>query len=158
IAALTVLIILICLGIIVYSNHHFNPDHRYHVGIVLPMQHAALDDIVAGFKESLEANFNGPIKIEVQNAMGDINLQRSAINKFINDKVSLLVPVATSTTQMALSLAPKDMKLLFLAANIPPDSAIAEANPNLMGVVDEIPLSLQFDFLRKSLPSIEKFT
>lgn len=151
-------IMLVTLVFLYFYKSKMAHEYEFKVGIVVPIKHAALDDIVDGFRQTLQAEFDGPIKIEVQNGMGDINLQRSAINKFLNDKVSLLVPVTTGTTQMALSLAPKDMKLLFLAANIPPDSVVAKAHPDLMGVVDEIPISLQFDFMKKALPNLKKFT
>ncbi len=127
------------------------------VGVVMPINHIALDDIVNGFQgELIDRLGENKLRIEVQNAMGDINLQKSSINKFINEKVDFLVPVATSTTQMATKLAPSSQKILFLAANIPANSPMAKERPDLMGVVDEIPVDLQISFLEKSMPQLKK--
>lgn len=127
------------------------------IGIVVPVQHAALDEIVAAFKSELQKVMGDTqFTIEVQNALGDINLQRSAINKFINEKVALLVPVGTATTQMALQLAPKNQSVLFLAANIPANSALASQYKSLMGIADEISVALQLDFLKRSFPDLKK--
>jgi putative ABC transport system substrate-binding protein len=127
------------------------------VGIIMPINHAALDDITNGFQiELMRLLGEDKVRIEVQNAMGDINLQKSSINKFLNDKVDLLVPVTTSTTQMATKLASPAQKILFLAANIPADSALAKENPALMGVVDEIPVDLQLSFIEKAMPQLKK--
>ena len=49
-------------------------------------------------------------------------------------------------------------KSLFLAANIPADSALAKENPALMGVVDEIPVDLQLSFIEKAMPQLKKLT
>jgi len=130
-----------------------------HVGIVLPIQHAALDDIVAGFKEELKAKMgDAEVEIQVQNALGDANLQRSMIAKFLNDKVDLLVPVATGTTQMTVQMANKEQPVLFLAANIRPNSDATTRRPDLMGIVDEIPLAVQFEFLKKAIPGLTKIS
>lgn len=127
------------------------------VGMVLPMQHAALDDIVKGFQSELTTKMGATrVKIDVQNALGDINLQKSAINKFLNDHVDLLVPVATGTTQMAINLSSKDQPILFLAANIPPDSPSALQKPGLMGVIDEIAIETQIKYIRAALPTLKK--
>lgn len=134
-------------------------EKRLHVGIVLPIQHAALDDIVRGFQSELITKLGADrVKISVQNALGDINLQKSAINKFLNEHVDLLVPVATGTTQMAINLSPEKQAILFLAANITPDSPSAQKMPELMGVIDEIPIETQIKYIRKALPNTKKIS
>ena len=134
-------------------------EEHIKIGIVVPLQHAALEDITNGFKkEIVQLLGDQKVSIQVQNALGDINLQKSAINKFINDKVNLLVPVATGTTQMAINLAPPNQALLFLAANVAPGSHAALAKPGLMGVVDEIAPTRQLKFIRAALPDLKKLT
>jgi putative ABC transport system substrate-binding protein len=128
------------------------------IGLVVPMEHAALDDIVRGFASELERLMGSNIVIEVQNALGDLNLQKSVINKYLSARVSLLVPVATGTTQMAINLASQEQPILFLAANISPDSQAAHAKPGLMGIIDEISPRKQLDFIRAVMPAIKKIT
>jgi len=153
-------IFILIAGILMALIAIFYPKSKsaaYNIGIVLPIAHVALDDIVSGFQSELLKEMGGEkVNIEVQNALGDINLQKSAINKFINQHVDLLVPVTTSTTQMAINLAPKDINILFLAADISKDSAIAEQNPKLMGVNDEISIELQAQFIHKAMPELKK--
>lgn len=127
------------------------------IGIIVPTQHVALDDIVEGFTTELTESLNRPVTVHVQNALGDINLQKSAINKFIADKVDLLVPVGKGASLMAMNLAPKDMPILFLAAFITEDSRDAESRPGLMGVIDEIPVDFQLKVMRYVLPDLKKF-
>lgn len=134
-----------------------NNDNTIRIGIVLPIQHVALDDIVRGFTEGLHAAIKDKtISIDVQNALGDINLQKSSINNFLNDRVDLLVPVATGVTHMAINLSPKDQPVLFLAADIPPDSEMARSRPGLMGVIDELGVVKQVNFIHAALPEAKK--
>lgn len=152
--------LLILAGILMAAIAYFYPNAKketFTIGLVLPLHHAALDDIADGFKSELQKEMGSlGVNIEVQNALGDINLQKSAINKFINSRVNLLVPVTTSTTQMAINLAPNTVNVLFLAANIPPDSAAAQARPGLMGIIDEIPVNTQLQFIRGVMPELKK--
>lgn len=141
-----------------YPQKNTQEEH-IKIGIVVPLQHAALEDITNGFKqEILSILGEQKVSIHVQNALGDINLQKSALNKFINDKVNLLVTVATGTTQMAINLASKEQAILFLAANVAPGSKTALARPGLMGVVDEIAPIKQLKFIRAALPDLKKVT
>lgn len=127
------------------------------VGVVLPIAHNALDEIVNGFKQELYKNFSSDeITVEVQNALGDINLQKSAINKFVNDHVDLLVPITTGTSQMAINLAPETIKLLFLAAEIPGILELALEKPNITGVNDEISIPLRAQFIHNVMPDLRK--
>lgn len=155
-----IFILLGALAVVVAAIAFFPKGKRegdIRVGIVVPLQHAALDDIVKGFSEDLTAALpQKHIVIDVQNALGDINLQKAAINKFINEHVDLLVPVATGTTQMTLNLSPAEQPILFLAADIPPQSEIAIKKPGLMGVIDELGVEKQLNFIHAALPALKK--
>jgi putative ABC transport system substrate-binding protein len=156
-----IFLLLACLAL--FALWFFYPqstqEENIKIGIVVPMQHVALEDITSGFKKEI-ANIMGEqkINIQVQNALGDINLQKSAINKFLNDKVNLLVTLGTGTTQMAINLASQEQPLLFLAANMPPGSPAEKARPGLMGVVDEVAPLKQLKFIRAALPNLRRLT
>lgn len=154
------MLLILSAGILLAIVAYFYPKSKktnYTVGLVMPIQHVALDDIANGFQSELKKLMgNDAVQVEVHNALGDINLQKSSINKFINSKVDLLVPVTTATTQMAINLAPKEIALLFLAAIIPENSETARARPGLMGVVDEIPVDTQVKFIKAVLPELKK--
>lgn len=153
---ITVALIAILIMIMVYLVPRPNKN-ELRIGLVLPAQHVALDAIVQGFKEELSLNLKGQaIHFEVQNALGDLNLQKSAINKFIAGKVDLLIPIGKGATQMALHNAPKELPILFLAAFLPPDRPEVKQKPGLMGIIDEIPVSLQLKFMKLVLPELKK--
>lgn len=126
------------------------------ISIIIPVQHAAFDDIINGFKNELSRTVAADVRIDVENAMGDINLQKSAIGKAINQNVDLLVPVGKGASLMALNLAPKQQPILFLAAFITPESIEAQHKPELMGVIDEIPLDLQLNYIKVAMPELKK--
>lgn len=155
-ASVIVISAAISVGLYYYSNA--NSKRVATVGIIVPLEHVALNDIVDGFTSELKAALGENIAIKVQNAQGDMQIQRTMISHFLDEKVDLLVPVTTSTTQMALKLANKEQPIVFLAANIPPDSNAAKTKPNMAGVIDEIPLVSQLDFMQKIVPDLSKVT
>ncbi len=156
------ILLLILVGVVAVVSFYFasKPENNViKIGLVVPVQNVALDDIVDGFKSELSARLGKRAhEIHVQNAIGDINLQRSAINQFVNQKVDLLVPVGKGASLMALNLAPREQNVLFLAALIPPQSETAVQKPGLMGVIDEIPITLQLDFMRAAVRDLKKLT
>jgi ABC-type uncharacterized transport system substrate-binding protein len=128
------------------------------IGIVLPMDHVALRAIVAGFEETVVKNYPGKVRFEVENAQHDLNIQRAILQKFINQKVDLVVPVATSTTQMAISMVNKQ-PILGLAAMVPDDARNHKGLENrLTAVRDEIDSAKQVAFIRAILPKAKKIT
>lgn len=137
------------------------------IGIVMPMDHAALRDIVAGFKESLTKELNqrqnvttkGRFEIEfkVKNAQGDMNTQRSILQQFQRQKVDLIVPIGTNATQMAVSLV-KTQPIVSLAASYAEEARLKEQSKNITGVVDEIGPEKPLEFLSKVLPDLKKIT
>lgn len=148
--------IVISLAVTFYLLPHEKSD-AIKIGLVVPVQNVALDDIVDGFTKELKASLPGSaLDIRVQNAAGDINLQKSMINKFINDRVDLIVPVGKAATLMALNMVPKEQNILFLAAFIEPESQISLQHPKLMGVIDEIPPLVQINFMRAVMPELKK--
>jgi putative ABC transport system substrate-binding protein len=123
-----------------------------HIGIVLPMEHAALREIVDGFKEQVTKLSSVRVEFVVQNAQGDLNLQRSIIQQFVNQKMDLIVPVGTTATQMTKALI-KEQPIVSLAA-LPESGRPA----NVTGVLDEIGPYKPLDFIRVAMPQVKKIT
>lgn len=147
-----------CLMLMCSAGFAANSSAEKTVGIVLPMDHVALRAIVSGFEKTIQDNYPGKVNFVVQNAQHDMNMQRAIIQKFINQKVDLIVPVATSTTQMAISMV-KDQPVLGLAAMIP-ESVRQQNNlsQHFTAVRDEIDSAKQVDFIQGVLPNIKKIT
>ncbi len=128
------------------------------IGIVLPMDHVALRAIVGGFEETVNKNYPGTVVFKVENAEHDLNIQRAIIQKFINQKVDLIVPVATSPTLMAINMV-KTQPVLGLAAMVPDSMRNnPEIAKHITAVRDEIDSAKQMAFIRAIIPNIKKIT
>lgn len=127
------------------------------IGVVVPMDHMALREIVAGFKQVVTQQYPHPVVFNVQNAQGDIKLQRSIVELFMGQKVDLIVPIGTTTTQMTLSLV-KEQPIVSLAALFS-EADRKKRNPrNITGVLDEIGGKKKLDFMRSIIPNLKMIT
>jgi putative tryptophan/tyrosine transport system substrate-binding protein len=128
------------------------------IGIVLPLDHVALRAMVDGFEESVSKNYPGTVHFEVENAEHDLNVQRSIIQKFINQKVDLIVPLATSTTQMTISMV-SAQPVIGLAANFPASIRDQDnLSQRFTTVPDEIDSAGLIAFVHSVLPNAKKIT
>lgn len=129
----------------------------FRIGILMPIDHAALQEIVAGFEKVVRAAFPHAVQFNVQNAQGDIKLQRSIIELFAGQKMDLIVPIGTSATQMTLSLV-KEEPVVSLAA-VYPEAERQKRHPrNVTGVLDEISGKKKLEFIQAILPQAKTIT
>jgi len=135
--------ITICSLVFILSNP---PKTKPTIGIIVPMQHAALTEMIQGFKEILP-----DVNIKVLNAGADQTLQKSIIEQLIHEKCDLLVPIGTQTSQMTLHLA-KTQNVLCLAAN----TDIALGTPRATVLDDECTVQKGFSLLHDLFPEIKK--
>lgn len=119
------------------------------VGIILPIEHPALQAISQGFQETLRQLYQQPISFKVSNAQGDINLQRAIITQMRDANYDLIVPIATATTQMAATII-TTKPLIGLAVEM------NEHKPNLVLVDDEIDSAKIMAFIQKTYPKINQ--
>jgi putative ABC transport system substrate-binding protein len=128
------------------------------IGILIPLDHAAIRDIVAGFEAVVRAHYpNRSISFNVQSAQNDIKLQRSIIELFVGQKVDIIVPIGTSATQMALSLV-KEQPIVSLAAQYTEAERQKRPFKNMTGVLDEIGGKKKLAFIKAIMPDIKKIT
>jgi putative tryptophan/tyrosine transport system substrate-binding protein len=125
------------------------------VAVIVPMEHQALNDIYLGFKSKLEQDLKGDVTVKLFNAQGDINLEQAMLRQAVQQNYDLIVPVTTKTAQMAATVA-KNQKIIFLAANISPNSSLAKKAKNLTGIIDQIPSSKILEFIKVSFPTAKK--
>lgn len=158
-----IVIFLISLGILCLAFFHFNPIQPYTqdkpitIGVVLPMEHIALHDIVEGFKDTLKKNYKGPVEIIIQNSQGDLNLQKAIIQQFIGQKVSIIVPIGTTATQMAAH-ASHTIPIVSLAARFSEAERIKDKPVHITGVHDEIDPSKSLDLMQQLFPKLHKIS
>ncbi|MDF2577671.1 MAG: hypothetical protein K0S74_1155 [Chlamydiales bacterium] len=149
------LIIILLIAIISQTLTQGGIKRQKIITLVLPMEHAALDQIVKGFKEELDKQgLSQVFKVIVANAQGDIQLQRSLIQKAIRDQSSYIMPIGSAASQMTLSMV-KDQKVITLAAN-PKILETAKMEAQVTGVVDEIPIEAHVEFIKSVESNLRK--
>lgn len=123
------------------------PDVK-RVGIVIPVEHQALREIVQGFQDTLLKFYKKPIQFKISNAQGDANLQRAIITQLRDANYDLVVSVTTTTTQMAAAIIDKQ-PVIGLAADV-----VSKQN-NLVVVDDEIDKAQIVKFLHRACPRLK---
>lgn len=139
----------------IFRSQKQNSSITKSVAVILPLEHQALNDIYQGFKTQLEQDLKSDVIIKLFNAQGDINLEQTMLKQAVQQSYDLIVPVTTKTAQMAATFA-KKQNIVFLAANISPNSALAKQSKNLTGVIDQIPTGKILEFIKTSFPKAKK--
>lgn len=128
------------------------------VGIVQYMDHSALDAAREGFISALKENgyVDGDnITIDLQNAQGDQSNLSTISDRFVSNKVDLVLAIATPAAQ---SIAGKTTEIPILATAVTDfvsaklvDTAEAPGG-NVSGTTDMNPIKEQIDLLTKLAP------
>lgn len=127
-------------------------DNVKQVGIIVPIEHQALNDIVAGFTETLNRSYPGKIKYKIANAQGDLNLMRAITQQMRDQHMDLIVPVATSPMEMAGNMISKT-PIVGLAA-VYSENESQRKKCNTVIVHDEVPVQQHLQFIHKIYPNI----
>jgi putative tryptophan/tyrosine transport system substrate-binding protein len=128
------------------------------IGLIVPVQHAALQDIEEGFKEELKALPSvAPYEIKVMNAQGDNQLQLALIQDLVKKGCDIFVPIGTAATQMTLQVVKKGC-VVALAAKLPDDIQKQNNTVPTTAVLDELSQETQLQFLQGLFPTMKKFT
>lgn len=102
------------------------------VAVIIPLEHEAMNQILSGIKESL-ADQN--VEIISYNAQSDSNIMSTIIRQINDQDIDVVMPIGTSTSQMAVSHI-KNKAIVATAAIINPSN-----NLMITGVNDEIPIT-----------------
>lgn len=120
------------------------------VGVIVPMEHQALKEIVQGFSRELLSQEKA-VKIKVMNAQGDPNIQKAIIQQLVREKCDLLVPIGTAASQMTANLA-KSSKIICLATDFHGDDKLTTS------LNDELSVEDSFSFLHAAFPEMHTIT
>lgn len=133
------------------------------IGITQVVEHEALDSSRKGFIKALEDNdyIDGKnIKIDYQNAQGDIPTTQTIAEKFTSDNVDLILAIATPSAQAAYNAtqkANKDIPIVITAVTDPIKAGIVKSmekpETNVTGTSDAAPMDAQFELIKKIIPS-----
>lgn len=125
------------------------------IGIIVPLEHKAMNEIVAGFTETLQKKYPQPLKIKVANAQGDANIQRAIIQQMKNEDYDIIVPIGTTSTQMTLAMM-QDQPIVSLAAQYTQKDRDARKICNVALVHDEISAEKQLQFIHTAYPNVSR--
>jgi putative ABC transport system substrate-binding protein len=154
-AIFTFFALLLCLGGLTSCKQ--NNSSEVTIGIIEPLEHKAMDEIVAGFSETLHAKSGQPIVIKVENAQNDANLQRAIIQKMQDANYSMIVPIGVGATQMTLSMI-HDKPVISLASDLSDKDRQALHPCNVAVVHDEISSKQLLAFIHAVYPKITELT
>jgi ABC-type uncharacterized transport system substrate-binding protein len=148
------LLIIICCACL-YACHA--PTQEKRIGIIVPIEHQSLDDIVAGFKDTLLQKTSLPLQFKVANAQGDINLQRAIIQQMKDQHYDLVVPVGLAATEASIAMI-HDQPILSLAASLNESDRHKQTPCHTAIVHDEISPKKLLAFVHDAYPHISHIT
>ncbi|NCC06800.1 MAG: ABC transporter substrate-binding protein [Clostridia bacterium] len=125
------------------------------IGIIQLAEHVALDAARDGFIDKLVENGYSESNIDVQNAQGEIANCATIATKFVNDKVDLILAIATPAAQAAAQ-ATTDIPILCTAVTDFVGAGLVNDNDapggNVSGTSDMNPIDQQVDLLMQLCP------
>lgn len=129
------------------------------IGIIQLVEHAALDASYKGFVDGLaEAGYvdGQNIAIDYQNAQGEQANCQTIAQKFVNDRVNLVLAIATPAAQAVANLT-KSIPILITAVTDPETAKLVKSNSkpgtNVTGTSDLTPCAAQIQLLKQVLPN-----
>lgn len=132
------------------------------IGISQLVEHPALDAARQGFIDALASKGlkdGENLKIDFQNAQGDIPTAQTIAQNFVNSKKDMIFAIATPAAQAAFN-ATKDIPILITAVTDPVDAGLAESlekpGTNVTGTSDAAPMDKQFELLKKLVPDAKQ--
>lgn len=136
----------------------------YKIGLIQYMEHPSLDTIREAFVNRLEewGYDDKKVQIDYQNAGGDAANVNTICQKFVGDKVDMIVAIATPAAQVAVSAtAGTDIQVLFAAVNNPAEDLgiqnVKAPEGNVTGTSDRIPVTSTIDLALKVDPELKNF-
>lgn len=158
--AIALVIMLISISLAACSGT--SSDKVVKIGISQLVQHPALDSAREGFIEALkEAGYEDGknIKIDLQNAQGDVTNAQTIARKFVDEKVDMILAIATPAAQAAANVT-KDIPILITAVTDPVSAGLAESlekpGGNVTGTTDMNPVAEQIKLVKDLVPGAKK--
>lgn len=127
------------------------------VGIVVPVSVPAMKQIVNGFETTLNKESKVPVTYLVKNAQGNITIQRSILQELNAPSVSLIAPIGTDASQMAIAMI-RHKPIVGIGADHLKEEATKANNPNVTGVLSKVAPAERLHFIHKAMPNLKKLT
>ena len=131
------------------------------IGVIQYVQHASLDDSNKGFVDGLAASGykdGENVEIDQQNAQGDQANLKNISDRFVNNKVDLILAIATPAAQSAANTT-KDIPILATAITDFVSAKLVKSNEkpetNVSGTTDLASIPSSLDALLKLVPNVK---
>lgn len=148
-----ILLILSILGVLVGCGE--KKEEKIKIGITQIIEHAALDEVVVGFKECLKDKGYDETKVEIdyQNAQGDFGTAQTIANSYVQDKKDLVLAISTPSSQAMYNVT-KEIPIIVAAVTDPISAGLI--GTNVTGVSDMAPVEKQVELIKILLPTAKK--
>ena len=147
---------LIMLGLLAGCEKN-NSREELTIGIIEPLEHTAMTEIVAGFSDTLQKLYNKPVKIKIANAQNDANIQRAIIQKMHDSNYTMIVPIGVGTSQMSLAMV-HEQPVVSLASDLSENDKQTRHPCNLAVVHDQISSEQLIQFIHAVYPQLTELT
>lgn len=144
---------------VVASNSPDKKGKAVKIGISQIAEHPALDAAREGFIEALKSKGfedGKNIKIDYQNAQGEIATAQTIAQNFASQKEDLILAIATPSAQAAFN-ATKDIPILITAVTDPVKAGLTKSldkpDANVTGTSDDVSAQKQLELLKKLVPN-----
>lgn len=140
-----------------------NQSDLIKIGVTQLVEHQALDLAREGFITALKDKGyeeGKKIKIDFENAQGDIPTTQTIAEKFVNDNVKLIAAITTPSAQAAFNAtkrANKNIPIVITAVTDPIQAGIAKSldksGTNVTGTSNAISIEGQFQLIKRIIPN-----
>ncbi len=141
-----------CLMLSVAGCHSATNEKK--VGIIVPIEHKAMNEIVAGFTDTIKAEYPHAVSFKIANAQGDMNLERAIIQQMKDEGYDVVAPIGTDASQMSASVI-HNAPVISIAASISDSERKAHQPCNVAVVHDEISSAQLLQFVHTVYPQIK---
>jgi putative ABC transport system substrate-binding protein len=145
-----------CVGMLSACDKPSRPD-TVTIGIIEPLEHKAMNEIVAGFEDTLKKEYHKPFVIKIENAQNDPNLARAIIQKMRDENYTFIAPIGVSMTQMTLSMTDRQ-PVVSLASDLMEKDRQGKNSCHVAIVHDEISPTQLVAFIHKTYPRMTQLT
>lgn len=144
------------------SNNPKGDNKVIKIGISQIAEFPALDSARKGFIDALKSKGfedGKNIKIEFQNAQGDMPTTQTIAQNLVSQKVDMILAISTPSAQAAYNVT-KDIPILITAVTDPVRAGLVKSldkpGTNVTGTSDSISIEKQFELVKKLIPDCKK--
>lgn len=125
------------------------------VAIIVPVDVPAMQEITAGFEQTLQQHYAGPVTVKVAHTQGDTNVLHATLQSLQDQGYDLIAPIGSNATAMALSVV-KTIPVVSLASDLNEQQRQQGIQCHTAVVDDEVSSRDQMAFIHQAFPSLKR--